>query len=130
MNSNTPYLDPCLPVGHQDKLQRQNLDFHVVGKGDWDSCRQLLEPLLSRSNDTQAYLNGVYQPVIDFSNSEFYGFSEFFYCTEDVLRMGGMYDSHKFSKAARVKVLEMTNSYDIYLFYVYKLFMDTLWSLP
>lgn len=106
MNSNTPFLDPCLPVGHKDQLQRQNLDFHILGKGDWDGCRQLLDPILSKSNDSQAYLNGVYQPVIDFSNSEFYGFSEFFYCTEDVLRMGGMYDSHKFSKAAKVTALE------------------------
>lgn len=101
VNSNTPFLDPCLPVGHKDQLQRQNLDFHILGKGDWDSCRQLLEPILAKSNDSQAYLNGVYQPVIDFSNSEFYGFSEFFYCTEDVLRMGGMYDNQKFSKAAK-----------------------------
>ncbi|KAM9324826.1 ectonucleoside triphosphate diphosphohydrolase 7 [Gastrophryne carolinensis] len=101
MNANMPYLDPCLPVGLQDKLQRQSLDFHVLGKGDWDSCRQMLEPLLAKSNDSHAYLNGVYQPMIDFSNSEFYGFSEFFYCTEDVLRMGGIYDSHKFSKAAK-----------------------------
>ncbi|XP_063818337.1 ectonucleoside triphosphate diphosphohydrolase 7 [Pseudophryne corroboree] len=101
VSPSTPYLDPCLPVGHKDKIQRIAQDFHILGKGNWDSCRQLLEPLLSKSNDSQAYLNGVYQPVIDFSNSEFYGFSEFYYCTEDVLRMGGLYDSHKFSKAAK-----------------------------
>lgn len=102
MNENTPYLDPCMPVGHRERLQRHSLDFHIVGKGDWHSCRQLLEPLLVKSNDSQAYLNGVYQPSIDYTNSEFYGFSEFFYCTEDVLRMGGLYDSHRFSKAAKV----------------------------
>nr|DBA14972.1 TPA: hypothetical protein GDO54_004242 [Pyxicephalus adspersus] len=101
MNSNTPYLDPCMPVGLKDQLRRKSVDFHIQGKGDWDSCRQLLEPLLAKSNDSQAYLNGVYQPTIDYSNSEFYGFSEFFYCTEDVLRMGGLYDSLKFSRAAK-----------------------------
>lgn len=101
INPSTPYMDPCLPVGHEDKIQRQDQDFHILGKGDWDSCRQLLEPLLSKSNDSQAYLNGVYQAAIDFSNSEFYGFSEFYYCTEDVLRMGGIYDNKKFSKAAK-----------------------------
>lgn len=42
------------------------------------------------------------QAPINFSNSEFYGFSEFFYCTEDVLRLGGQYDSHKYSRAAAV----------------------------
>ncbi|XP_077114454.1 ectonucleoside triphosphate diphosphohydrolase 7 [Ranitomeya variabilis] len=101
INPSSPYLDPCLPVGHKDKIQRQEQDFHMLGKGNWDGCRQLLEPLLSKSNDSQAYLNGVYQPAIDFSNSEFYGFSEFYYCTEDVLRMGGVYDNEKFSKAAK-----------------------------
>lgn len=43
------------------------------------------------------------QAPINFSNSEFYGFSEFFYCTEDVLRLGGQYDSHKYSGAAAVR---------------------------
>lgn len=42
------------------------------------------------------------QAPINFSNSEFYGFSEFFYCTEDVLRLGGQYNSEKFSRAAAV----------------------------
>lgn len=42
------------------------------------------------------------QAPIDFSNSEFYGFSEFYYCMEDVLRMGGQYDSDKYSRAATV----------------------------
>ncbi|XP_075468414.1 ectonucleoside triphosphate diphosphohydrolase 7 [Ascaphus truei] len=101
INPKTPFLDPCLPIGLSDKVHRRNQDLHVLGKGNWDSCRQLLEPLLLKSNDSQAYLNGVYQPTIDFSNSEFYGFSEFYYCTEDVLRMGGQYNSHNFAKAAQ-----------------------------
>lgn len=42
------------------------------------------------------------QAPINFSNSEFYGFSEFFYCMEDVLRIGGQYDSDKYSQAAKV----------------------------
>ena len=43
-----------------------------------------------------------FQAPINFGNSEFYGFSEFFYCTEDVLRLGGRYDSQRFSRAAAV----------------------------
>ncbi|KAE8590703.1 hypothetical protein XENTR_v10018163 [Xenopus tropicalis] len=101
VHPNSPLQDPCLPVGLIDQVRRQSHDLHVLGKGNWDSCRQQLEPLLLKSNDTQAYLNSVYQPSIDFSNSEFYGFSEFFYCTEDVLRMGGIYNSQKFAKAAK-----------------------------
>ncbi|XP_053306285.1 ectonucleoside triphosphate diphosphohydrolase 7 isoform X2 [Spea bombifrons] len=101
LDPSTPYVDPCLPVGLTDKIHRQNADLYITGKGDWDGCRQLLEPLLLKSNDTQAYLNGIYQPAIDFSNSEFYGFAEFHYSSEDVLRMGGPYNSQKFAKAAK-----------------------------
>lgn len=43
-----------------------------------------------------------FQAPINFSNSEFYGFSEFYYCMEDVLRIGGQYDSEKYSQAAMV----------------------------
>ncbi|KAG8435465.1 hypothetical protein GDO86_013412 [Hymenochirus boettgeri] len=101
VGTNTPLIDPCLPMGLADKVRRQDQDLNILGKGTWDICRQQLKPLLLKSNNTQAYLNGVYQPAIDFSNSEFYGFSEFFYCTEDVLRMGGVYNSQKFAKAAK-----------------------------
>ena len=48
------------------------------------------------------YMNGVYQPEIDTSSSEFYGFSEFYYSMEDVLRMGGPYNYNKFEAAAQV----------------------------
>lgn len=44
----------------------------------------------------------LFQAPINFSNSEFYGFSEFFYCMEDVLRIGGQYDSERYSQAAKV----------------------------
>lgn len=50
------------------------------------------------------------QAPINFSNSEFYGFSEFFYCTEDVLRLGGQYDSHKYSRAAAVTLATFISS--------------------
>ena len=46
--------------------------------------------------------NGVFQPSIDFQNSEFYGFSEYFYTSEDILRMAGRYDYTHFVEAAQV----------------------------
>ncbi|XP_029465948.1 ectonucleoside triphosphate diphosphohydrolase 7 [Rhinatrema bivittatum] len=101
MRPDSPYLDPCLPAELTDTVERSSQALHLRGKGEWDACRQQLEPLLLRSNASQAYMNGVYQSPIDFTNSEFYGFSEFFYCTEDVLRMGGEYNSYKFAKAAQ-----------------------------
>lgn len=72
------------------------------GTGDFDLCRKTLQPVMNKTNETQTSLNGVYQPPIHFQNSEFYGFSEFYYCTEDVLRMGGDYNAAAFTKAAKV----------------------------
>ncbi|XP_054628850.1 ectonucleoside triphosphate diphosphohydrolase 4 isoform X3 [Dunckerocampus dactyliophorus] len=74
---------------------------HLRGTGDFDQCRQSLQPFLNRTNDTQTSLSGIYQPAIDFSNSQFFGFSEFYYCTEDVLRIGGDYNASKYAQAAK-----------------------------
>uniref|UniRef100_A0A672RBT2 nucleoside-triphosphate phosphatase n=1 Tax=Sinocyclocheilus grahami TaxID=75366 RepID=A0A672RBT2_SINGR len=99
--ADSPILDPCLPADLQDEVGPQEQRVHLRGTGDFDRCRLLLQPFLNRTNDTSTSLNGVYQPPIDFTNSQFYGFSEFYYCTEDVLRMGGDYNSTKYSNAAK-----------------------------
>ncbi|OXB67370.1 hypothetical protein ASZ78_010928 [Callipepla squamata] len=62
-------------------------------------CRGIVQWLWS--NSSQDSLTGAYKAPIDFSNSEFYGFSEFFYCTEDVLRLGGRYSARAFISAAQ-----------------------------
>lgn len=79
---------------------------YLRGTGDFDRCRETLQPFMNKTNETQTSLNGVYQPPIQFQNSEFYGFSEFYYCTEDVLRMGGDYNAAAFTKAAKVTLRE------------------------
>ncbi|XP_070288641.1 ectonucleoside triphosphate diphosphohydrolase 7 [Myotis yumanensis] len=101
LSPDSPFLDPCLPVGLTDVVERNSQVLHVRGKGDWSTCGAMLSPLLALSNTSQASLNGIYQSPIDFNNSEFYGFSEFFYCTEDVLRIGGRYHGPTFAKAAQ-----------------------------
>lgn len=98
----SPLLDPCLPSDLQDEIGPPAQRLHLRGTGDFDLCRQILQPFLNRTNDTQTSLSGVYQPGIDYSNSQFYGFSEFYYCTEDVLRMGGDYNASKYTQAAKV----------------------------
>lgn len=98
----SPLLDPCLPSDLQDEIGPSTQRLHLRGTGDFDQCRQILQPFLNRTNDTQTSLSGVYQPPIDYSNSQFYGFSEFYYCTEDVLRMGGDYNASKYVQAAKV----------------------------
>ncbi|KAJ8380101.1 hypothetical protein SKAU_G00008790 [Synaphobranchus kaupii] len=99
--ADSPYLDPCLPVDLQDEVGPAGQRVHLRGTGEFDLCRQLLQPFLNRTNETQSSLNGIYQPPIDYHNSQFYGFSEFYYCTEDVLRMGGSYNATKYSHAAK-----------------------------
>lgn len=101
LSADSPLLDPCLPRDARDELHRAGLTLHLRGSGDFQLCRELLQPLLNRTNGTRSSLNGVFQPPVHFQDSEFYGFSEFYYCTEDVLRMGGDYSAAKFTRAAQ-----------------------------
>ncbi|XP_031805524.1 ectonucleoside triphosphate diphosphohydrolase 4 isoform X4 [Sarcophilus harrisii] len=101
LTSDTPYLDPCLPLDIRDEIQQNGQTMYLRGTGDFTLCRKTLQPFMNKTNETQTSLNGVYQPPVHFQNSEFYGFSEFYYCTEDVLRMGGDYNAAKFIKAAK-----------------------------
>nr|XP_046230255.1 ectonucleoside triphosphate diphosphohydrolase 7-like [Scatophagus argus] len=99
LSEDKPYLDPCLPAGLSDTVVRDNRTLYLRGQGDWTRCQEAVRPFLGLHNGTMSP-GGVYQAPINFSNSEFYGFSEFFYCTEDVLRLGGHYDSEKYTRAA------------------------------
>ncbi|XP_020508586.1 ectonucleoside triphosphate diphosphohydrolase 7 [Labrus bergylta] len=99
LSEDKPYLDPCLPAGLSDTVVRANHTLYLRGQGDWTHCQEAVRPFLGLHNGTMSP-RGIYQAPINFSNSEFYGFSEFFYCTEDVLRLGGHYDSEKYSQAA------------------------------
>ncbi len=54
-------------------------------------------------------MNGVFQADINFHNSEFYGFSEFYYTTEDVLRIAGPYDYVRFQTAAQVSIRHLVH---------------------
>ncbi|XP_020636003.3 ectonucleoside triphosphate diphosphohydrolase 4 isoform X1 [Pogona vitticeps] len=101
MTSDSPYLDPCLPLDVEDEIQQNGQMMYLRGTGDFNLCRDIIQPFMNKTNETQTSLNGVYQPPVHFENSEFYGFSEFYYCTEDVLRMGGDYNATKFIKAAK-----------------------------
>ncbi|XP_041346574.1 ectonucleoside triphosphate diphosphohydrolase 4 isoform X1 [Pyrgilauda ruficollis] len=101
LSPQAPLLDPCLPRDAQDELRHRGLTLHLRGTGDFQLCRERLRPLLNRTNGTGSSLNGVFQPPVHLQSSEFYGFSEFYYCTEDVLRMGGDYSAAKFTRAAQ-----------------------------
>ncbi|KAM9314289.1 ectonucleoside triphosphate diphosphohydrolase 7-like [Pholidichthys leucotaenia] len=100
LSEDKPYLDPCLPIGLSDTVVRGNHTMFLKGQGDWNRCQEAVRPFLGLHNGTMSP-GGVYQAPINFSNSEFYGFSEFYYCMEDVLRIGGQYSSHKYTQAAK-----------------------------
>ncbi|KAM9819269.1 ectonucleoside triphosphate diphosphohydrolase 7-like isoform 2-T2 [Syngnathus typhle] len=100
LSEDKPHLDPCLPLGLSHTLLRDNRTLYLRGQGDWPRCLDAVRPLLGLRNGTMTTAGAAYQAPINFSNSEFYGFSEFYYCMEDVLRMGGQYDSAKYSRAA------------------------------
>lgn len=118
----SPVLDPCLPLDLQDEVGPLGQKLHLRGTGDFEQCRLHLQPFLNRTNETSSSLNGVYQAPINFRNSQFYGFSEFYYCTEDVLRMGGDYNSTKYANAAKVcldhsQSFSFENKYRICVFF-------------
>ncbi|KAM8885717.1 ectonucleoside triphosphate diphosphohydrolase 4 isoform 2-T2 [Spinachia spinachia] len=96
----SPLLDPCLPADMLDEIGPSTQKLHLRGTGAFDRCRRVLQPFLNRTNDTLTSLSGIYQPAIDYVSSQFYGFSEFYYCTEDVLHMGGDYNASKYAQAA------------------------------
>lgn len=97
-----PIPDPCLPLGlHHKSADRVHHETYFVGLGDYNKCKMNLLPLLNLTVPCQKHpcsMNGIYQANINFNNSEFYGFSEFWYSMEDVYRVGGHYDSIKFDK--------------------------------
>lgn len=94
--------DPCLPPSMPLKVEGSEND--LIGAGNYLQCKAGLEPLVNVSVLCQhdpCSMNGVHQPPIDYANTQFYGFSEFWYTMEDVYRIGGMYEYSKFEKEAR-----------------------------
>merc|ERR1719219_1706110 len=132
-------MDPCLPIGLDENLTihldlnhvKEDIDksglsedqlLFVSGTGDWDKCYEILTEFTSgrepyfetcSSKDETCPNAGIKLPPIPMQNSEFYGFSEFWYSMEEVLGMGGPYLYDKFSIAS--KNYCQTNWKDTYL---------------
>jgi hypothetical protein len=110
-----------LEAGHLEQVRShqrndsESLDvtLHVLGAGNWKACRDILKSFTERretflpdscQDGKSCRDNTIRMP--DFpglQDSEFYGFSEFWYSMEDVLRMGGPYIYSKFQNAAEVR---------------------------
>ena len=112
--------DPCLPldssetinISRRTKNNNGSTTFVYVlkGTGDFDACHAKLVKLLDPSQETShctvnsfnssCPLTQLRQTEPPFESSEFYGFSEFWYTMEDMLRQGGPYRYEKFRGSA------------------------------
>ena len=111
--------DPCLnpgtkeskvyPENQKDSSEKQ-IDVQFNGSGDFDQCHNRLKSFLDvkredsaicSTNTTSCPLTELSNTRVTFEGTEFYGFSEFFYSTDDVYHLGGIYNYQKISEATR-----------------------------
>ncbi|CAG2166084.1 unnamed protein product [Oppiella nova] len=113
--------DPCLPIDSTERfnISRRSKNTNgsttfinvLKGSGDYNACALKLKQMLDPSSESQRQctntntntscpLRQLSKTDAPFDNSEFYGFSEFWYTMEDVLRQGGPYRSKKFRDSA------------------------------
>jgi golgi apyrase len=86
--------DPCLPRDY-------NYQGHLIGTGDVSGCIEKLRGYLNKSATCPVppcSFNGVHQPNIDFGRRRFIGVSEFWYTSNDIYRLGGIYDYTNFKR--------------------------------
>ncbi len=106
--------DPCLNVDMVQTVRTahttpgvtpQGFVFQRKGVRNWTECAESLKSLLKKEEcqkKIECSMNGAYQPLINPETSEFYGFSEYWYSVNDVLRLGGPYNFEKLEKEAGV----------------------------
>ena len=100
-------VDPCLPKDFTEEGLYKKRRYFLKGTGRFRTCQNDLVTLLNTAEPCKrapCSLNGVHQPSINFRQSEFYGFAEFWYSTQDVLRMGASYEGDKMDQMAVVIV--------------------------
>lgn len=95
-----PHLDPCLPPGYQRWNPAKWTD--AVPAGDRGTLTCAGRPSsLSWTKRTRRRPPSTGSTSLQFTSrtSEFYASPKFYYCTEDVLRMGGDYGAAAFTKS-------------------------------
>lgn len=109
--STKAFLDPCLPSDCAEQRTFKGKEYTFLGTGLYTECQKVILPLLNLSKPCPRQpcsFNGVYQPKIDYTKDEFYGFSEYWYSMNDVLRIGGQY------RAAHMKQTVEVGSIDAF----------------
>ena len=119
LSSSRPIRDPCLPMNFDASVELETSEFlnntvekqwYFRGSGDWTRCRASLRALvekprrankacLVRKPPTCDPWPPLIQPPVNLLADFFYGFSEFWYSTEDIFRLGGHYVRDKVRKA-------------------------------
>lgn len=92
--------DPCLP---KDLVLASDPHTTLRGTGDFAACIKTLSPLLNKEApcpDQPCLFAGVHAPAIDFAVNHFIGISEYWYSTNEIFQLGGIYDFVEFEKAA------------------------------
>jgi len=103
INETLSVSDPCLPLDMPETISHNGHTVTLRGTGQFTECLEKVRPLVNASRGCMkepCSMNGIFQPEINFDESEFYGFSELYYTTEDVLRMAGPYADTRFQEAA------------------------------
>lgn len=93
-------VDPCLPLGAT--TPRLNASA-IAGTGSFSQCLTSLAPLLDKTapcSHPPCLFHGIHVPPIDFSINHFIGVSEYWFSSDDVFKLGGVYDYVEFQRAA------------------------------
>ena len=112
ININLPLLD----VDERNEHELLKL-LYIMGTGKWQECFDTIkdftktsEPFYKKcqstenTNEGMCPDDGIHLPsLLQIHNSEFYGFSEFWYTMDDVLHLGGQYTAKIFQNAAEVR---------------------------
>lgn len=97
--------DPCLNPSQHEVHTFAGRNFNIRGSGNYNLCRQIIVTHLKQdhpcpSAPIHCRMDREYQPPIDYVNTPFYGFSEFWYTMDDVFNIGGVYYRDKYDLAA------------------------------
>lgn len=95
--------DPCLPRDLTDEGHHKSRYYRLSGNGKFKECQAEIIKLLNTTAPCKTKpcsLDGIHQPPINFDQSEFYGFAEFWYSTQDILRLGGQYEDDRMDQMA------------------------------
>ncbi|PVU96692.1 hypothetical protein BB561_001019 [Smittium simulii] len=94
--------DPCLPSGVFVQVKSNN--YVLMGSGNLDHCIKQVSTLLNKKKTCvklPCLIDGVHFPTTNFKNMQFLGVSEYWYASNDILKLGGMWDMFKFISKAR-----------------------------